>query len=959
MRTETKRRIGRFARGVGAAAALAGLLGASWWLALLPVDSSLLRQGSGTQAEQPEAFIQQADRLLETLSKRRPSSQRTTPEQERRTQKEALRLYQSALGLFAESGDAGGEARAWKKIGAALFGMRQAEKAVEAHLRSAGKASQAGQAAAQVEALIEAGVVLSFLGRPHQAIELYEKALQEAVQSGQEEGRAEALGALADQLRWIGDMEKSLSVGEQALEIWRELGRRERGAWTLVEIGRTNSLAGRDDEALESFNEALQIHESTGDVEGQIDVLTEIGWTLHWMDRSAEAVKRLQRAIELSRQIGKLDAGAHDRLGTAYRKLGRFDEAREAYLTAMLLLDAGGERFLQAHVLANLAELRVARREPKAALGYCAQAKKLFQKLDDPNALAHTLYIETSAVRDLGRLEAAHELMLEVRAKLESQRGEFHRQGILDAFQSSRNLYLEFFVDLLMERSAAEPEGQYAAKALEAIEKVRARSLREALWRNRLLLLEKTDPELKTTEQNLRASFDALDRERVELLQSDENQDRIAQIEAEQQDLLDEFDQLYARFRETYAPLDKLSTPRSVTVTQIQEEILDDDTLLLTYSLGDRRSFLWAVGAGLFETYELLPRKQLEALVVECHSLLSNRPTLLNRGRLAHELGRLSEALIGPVRDLIEPGRRLVVVPDGKLQYVSFGTLPSSSKARQGTGAAYLIEDHEVVQLPSVSTLAALRKRPGGKASQACLAVWADAVFGPEDPRLGAYGAKARKAAAQPEDLQRSVELMGLQGLPRLRGSRREATEILKLVTEDQRLKFLDFEAAREPLINGRASHCQFLHLASHTLLNPLRPELSGIALSLLTAEGKPRPGFLRPHDVAHLNLSAEVVVLSACQTAAGKDIRGEGISGLPQSFMLAGVPRIVMSLWPVSDAATPELMTSFYKGMLQEGQSPAAALRSAQLSMIADDRWRDPYYWAGFVLLGEWRGIE
>ena len=146
------------------------------------------------------------------------------------------------------------------------------------------------------------------------------------------------------------------------------------------------------------------------------------------------------------------------------------------------------------------------------------------------------------------------------------------------------------------------------------------------------------------------------------------------------------------------------------------------------------------------------------------------------------------------------------------------------------------------------------------------------------------------------------------------------------------------------------------VHFSTHGFLNNEHPELSGLVLSLYDANGKPQDGFLRLHDIHNLSLNADLVVLSACETALGRQIRGEGLIGLARGFMYAGAARVVASLWKVEDQATASLMKQFYESMLARGHPPAAALRAAQISMSRTRRWSSPYYWAPFVLQGEWR---
>ena len=186
--------------------------------------------------------------------------------------------------------------------------------------------------------------------------------------------------------------------------------------------------------------------------------------------------------------------------------------------------------------------------------------------------------------------------------------------------------------------------------------------------------------------------------------------------------------------------------------------------------------------------------------------------------------------------------------------------------------------------------------------------------------------------------------------------SRREADLIAALASRGRPLKALDFEASRATATSPELGQYRILHFATHSLLNNQQPELSGIVLSLVDKQGRPQDGFLRLYEIYNLKLEADLVVLSACQTALGKEIKGEGLVGLTRGFMYAGTPRVVASLWKVSDEATAELMKRFYQKMLKDGLRPAAALRAAQVSMLKEKPWTPAYYWAGFVLQGEWR---
>jgi CHAT domain-containing protein len=239
--------------------------------------------------------------------------------------------------------------------------------------------------------------------------------------------------------------------------------------------------------------------------------------------------------------------------------------------------------------------------------------------------------------------------------------------------------------------------------------------------------------------------------------------------------------------------------------------------------------------------------------------------------------------------------------------------------------------------------------------------VIADPVFSAADERLGAR-AKTGVTKQVPDDGSANTRLIehladdsGLI-IRRLKFTRQEADQILAQAPRAKNFKAVDFKANRAVATGNELSKYRYVHFATHGYIDSDRPDLSAIVLSLVDEAGKPEDGFLRAHDIYNLNLPAEVVVLSACETGLGKQIKGEGLVGLTQGFMYAGARRVVVSLWNVNDKATAELMARFYRGILREKKTPAAALRNAQMEMSRQKQWQSPYYWAAFVLQGEWK---
>jgi len=285
---------------------------------------------------------------------------------------------------------------------------------------------------------------------------------------------------------------------------------------------------------------------------------------------------------------------------------------------------------------------------------------------------------------------------------------------------------------------------------------------------------------------------------------------------------------------------------------------------------------------------------------------------------------------------------------------VRYGVHPALAALPDAAGRP-LLETHEVVNLPSASTLMVLRQELGARTpAPRSLFVLGDPVFDSGDPRVRSVRALPRTASAAVAE--RSARESGSGSLGRLYFTRREAEDIGSLARDGTAQRLLDFDANLEQVKDEGLGSYRYVHFATHGLLNNRHPELSGLVFSLVDAEGRPRDGFLPAYDVYNLHLNAELVVLSACETALGEDIRGEGLIGLARGFMYAGARAVVASLWQVDDESTAELMKRFYRGMLKEHRRPADALRAAQMEMSQDKRWAAPFYWAGFVIQGEWK---
>jgi CHAT domain-containing protein len=453
-------------------------------------------------------------------------------------------------------------------------------------------------------------------------------------------------------------------------------------------------------------------------------------------------------------------------------------------------------------------------------------------------------------------------------------------------------------------------------------------------------------------------------------------------------DLILQHDEVKAQLRRRSPRYAELKQPRILGVEEIRQ-LLDDDTLLLEYALGEERSYLWAVSKGEKPRSYVLPKRaEIEDAARHLHTLLTAPEPVAKElpsqrsARSAESLAQYKEAsaelsrmILGPVAERLGT-KRLLIVSDGVLQYLPFGALPMPmagagektmpNRAVDGPAAVNsLLAEHDIVELPSASTLASLRSmKEFRKPARHSVAIFADPVFTADDTRIENAKSSAPLAFARQTTNVNNLRKVLRDSAPsdnanisRLPFTRLEARAIRSVVPRGEALEAIDFDASYETATDAKISDYRIIHFATHGLFDGEHPELSGLVLSQFDRQGRPKKyGFLRLSDIYNLKLGADLVVLSACRTGLGKEIKGEGLIGLTRGFMYAGASRVVASLWKVDDEATAELMKSFYEHMFAKRKPPATALREAQKDIARQTRWRHPYYWAAFVLQGDWK---
>ena len=488
---------------------------------------------------------------------------------------------------------------------------------------------------------------------------------------------------------------------------------------------------------------------------------------------------------------------------------------------------------------------------------------------------------------------------------------------------------------------------EYLRQALSVSENSRARALVD--------LIHEASIDLDDPRQTLLYQRMAENRYRLNLLLEGPDESgldvQISGIKQELADIENELNLLQIEIREQNPGYASLTDPQILDAGQIQG-MLDADTTLLQYALGENRSFVWCVTRDSIEAWPLPGRNAIEQGARRLHQLLKVPAfTAAAKKELATNLDRLSGQILGPVHQLTR--KRLIVAADGVLHYLPFSILnsPDQADAHQP-----LLASHEIVHVPSMSVLAAQRQNQRDTQYPTKeIAVFADPVFSASDSRFADVPIKG-DTSPKPDMLQQAASFVEADQLKRLPATAHEATSIVELVEPGQSLLALGFEANRESVIQANLGDYRIVHFATHGLIDSRYPALSALTFSQFDESGMPLDGFLRLHDIYKLDLNADLVTMSACSTALGREISGEGLTGLTQGLMHSGSRSVLASLWQVPDRATAELMKRFYQNLLDKNQKPAEALRTAQLDLSSEARWRSPYFWSAFVLQGEWQ---
>ena len=709
--------------------------------------------------------------------------------------------------------------------------------------------------------------------------------------------------------------------------------------------------------ALDYYHRALETNRSTGRSSKIALNLRNLSIEYFKLGDLARARRYLVDAVELSRSLGddaneiaaeialaKLDRSeghlesAWDRLNTLRSRIVddpeiEFDIAIQQGYTALQLNDladatdtisriaalteiAEPNFHNQVHALRIQAAIAERSERPSSATGYLEDAVAVAETMRNPLILG-TLHSELARHHlALDNLESAEEHARTAQRVLRPIRGRLASLDLRANWGGETASFNDALIGIAMRRHTLSPTRGYDADALHSVISARAQTLAETL---------------EATSSTAQANSELLERRRELLLQVSRfaDADRSVTVQIPLPDLLLALDRLDQELAQ--------ANPRRADISGVVAPDVDDlraalpaNSALITVYLGETHGFVWNLDASGLKSYAI------DDLQGVRQAAAATAQHLRDRRDVRAPLATLSAAILP--EELANDVERLYISVEGELSYMPLGLLADPS-------GKVLVDHVAIINVPTPAILAGSGKEAPDSSEPLSAEVFSDPVFALSDSRFD--GAQDALDA----DVSRA-SVLDNESWNRLGYTAREATELAAVIGEERVVAYAGFGATRETLLTVASKDSDILHLATHGIVNSGRPEFTGLMLSRFDADGNNIDGFVGMRDIYSLEIQAPLVVLSACETAIGREVRGEGLLGLSRAFMYAGADEVVASLWQVSDSATATLMGAFYENYARS-RDAASALASAKRTVKRNPRWRHPYYWAGFVLYG------
>lgn len=848
----------------------------------------------------------------------------------------ALEYFQQALALNKEIDSKEGIAASLQQIGIVQEMIGSYTLALDYFKQSLAIRETLPNKIGVANVLNSIGIVYSEQGDNDLALENFQKALKIYEDAGERAGIANALNSIANIYYDRGNYALTLETRQKGLAIVTELGNKRLMATAFNNIGNTYSVQGSDNLALEYYLKGLALREELNDKPGVANSLSNIGVFYRNQGQYDKSEEYLQRSLKLSQEVEYKDGTIQvlSNLGTVNSARGRHDVALDFFQKSWKLNEEMGDKAMSAALLANMAQEYRLVGNYAEALSYSTRAAALSREIKAPDSLLEALNNAGKASRALNQLKEAQQYFEEAIATTESLRSQVAGTELeQQRFLESRLSPYQELADLLVQANRP-------VDALTYAERAKARVLLSVLQNGKVDITKAMTAAEREEEKRLRGELVSLNTQATnERLKTKPDQKRLGDLNAQLDKARLNFETFQANL---YAAHPELRIQRGgaqlVTLEQARELLGDTRTAVLEYMVMDKKSFLFVLTRNERQAKADLAVYTIDVSQDELGKRAESYRRLLaqRNSDFAESARSLYDLLVGPARRQLEGKTKLVIVPDGPLWNLPFQALEPSD-------ARYVIDDYAIDYAPSLTVLREMTRLRNRKVEEPGTASTLLA-FG--NPSLSRQAVERAKFVTRSE---------GLDPLPE---AEKEVKTLEQVYSAGQSRVYTGAEA-REERAKTEAGKYRIIHFATHGILNDASPMYSYLVLSKAENEAA-EDGLLEAWEIMGMNLRADLVVLSACDTARGRIGAGEGVLGLSWAFFVAGAPTTLVSQWKVESASTAQLMLEFHRSFQSKLKtqkpkpSEAEALRQAVLKLREDERYRHPFYWAGFVVVGD-----
>jgi CHAT domain-containing protein/tetratricopeptide (TPR) repeat protein len=848
---------------------------------------------------------------------------------------EALKYVQQASEIYTAINDIEGLAKCYSSFGGIYWKQGKLDEALDQYK----KGLQIGESLNKKDLISKAwgniGLIYWNQGDTEKAFESYQKSLEIAHEIGAKRTECLNLFNIGILHQDSGNYKESQEAYQKSLELAQQIGDRGTEGVCYEGLGKIHKIFADYDVALEYYDKSLKIAEEIGEQRAAAYALKAIGEVYELQDNPKIAIEYLQKARGIYEKMGeKRGIGmALDEIGELYLNAGKHDLALNNFNEALRIYESIGAKSEMPGTYRMIGLAQKSKKDLAEAEASFSKSIQIAKETDKPDQLWQSLYCRGEMLRDSGKEDEALQAMKDSIAVLERIRGEVNVAELRAGYFQDKVMVYTKLIQLLIAK-------QNLPEAFEYVQRSKARGfldmLAEARVNQESILSADLREKKKETETNLRKIQQNIQNEYEKEVV---DHSKIAAFEKQRNERELEYSSLILEIRKQNPEYADVQYPQPLKLSDAQA-LLDPESALLEYSIGDSKSWVFAITADSAAVFELPPQKKLAEQVHQFREVLLKPDPTFQTLEKAHskyltQAQTLFSELIRPAESILKGKHRLVLAPDGTLSYLPFESLLTKTehpKTIHFESLPYLVSDYDVYYVPSASVLASVIKNNHQKNDQP------KQLLALADPWLKDSG-------------EGIATVRGWGTLGPLPNARTEVQSIARLYPKDQVTVFEGRQASEKNFKQADLQEYRRIHFASHGLIDEEKPEYSALVLS--SDDKGSEDGYLTMREVFDLKLNADLVVLSACKTGLGKEVRGEGVTGISRASLCAGTPSVLVSLWDVYDRSTADLMTSFYKNMEVNSKDKSAALREARLQMIASKKFSHPYYWAPFVLIG------